>query len=168
MKNVMHKKNIAGFTLIEMLVVILIIVILIAIAVPAVAGYRRDAEETTDKAAIRTLYTALEAASVDVSPTELAGTTNNYISGYVDLDNPPDDKYSQEVIKLLGDNFSGKFRFGFYRNNGSIRWISWWDEDSSDEGVMLYDIENGRLGYLSDLADEVPNIIDYRPTGSAL
>ncbi len=165
MKKIIRKKNISGFTLIEMLVVILIIVILIAIAVPAVAGYRRDAQETTDKAAVRTLYTALEAASVNVSPTELAGTVNNYISGQVDIDNPPDDDYSKAVVELLGENFTGSFRFGFYRNNGSIRWVSWWDEDTSDEGIMLYDIENGNLGYLSDLKDEYADTIHYRPTG---
>ncbi len=157
-----------GFTLIEMLIVIMIIVILIAIAVPAISGYRRDAEETADMAAVRTLQTALEAASIKVDPSELTGSTYNFTSSNVDLENLPDDDFSAELKEMLGEGFTGKFRFGYHRETGSIRWVSWWDEDSSENGVMVYDLENGHFGYLVDIKENYPHPEYYGPSSTTM
>ncbi len=163
------KQTRQGFTLIEMLIVILIIVILIAIAVPAIVGYRRNAEETADMAAVRTLQTALEAASITEHPSQLTGSTVNYTPGDFDTDNPPDDAFSTEVMELLGQDFEGNFRFGYHKDTGNMRWISWWDDDDPTEtGVMLHDIERGNFGYLSDLVDEYDTTIHYMPLDRVL
>ncbi len=157
-----------GFTLIEMLVVIMIIVVLIAIAVPAIAGYRRNAEETADMAAVKTLQTALEAASITVNPNVLTGTTNNFTSGNFDTKNPPDDAFSKALMEFLGDDFGGSFRFGYHRDTGSVRWVSWWDDDSSEAGVMVNDIENGHFGYLVDIKDNYPHPEYYGPSSTTM
>jgi len=55
----------AGFTLMEMMVVVAIIVILIGISVPLVINYLHNAKIDTTKAKIRTVYTALQAYEIN-------------------------------------------------------------------------------------------------------
>ncbi len=164
MQKLLKLKNKKGFTLIEMLVVILIIVILITIAVPAVAGYRRDAQETADSGAAKTVFTALEAAATKISPGTMTGavttTANNSTSKtYLDIDvleadaanatNP--DEYAEAVLAFLGANFKGEFRFGFNNSTGSINWVAFRREGATGtDSTMLYHALDGYTGYLSD------------------
>ncbi len=163
-----------GFTLIEMLVVILIIVILITIAVPAVAGYRAEAQETADMAAVKTVFNALESAATFVHPSVLTGgvregTLNDYTRKNYNFQDPTDDEFGQRIMEYVGNGFEGYFRFGYYAPTGSIRWISYWSDDdigSGDrEGVMVYDVEHGLLGYLDDLADTYTGIDAFEDLG---
>ncbi len=61
----------AGFTLVELMVVIVIIGVLIAILVPAVGAVRRIAKETSTKAVIQALETGLQTYKTD---TRVGGT----------------------------------------------------------------------------------------------
>ncbi len=166
MKKVLKNKN--GFTLIEMLVVILIIVILITIAVPAVAGYRAQAQETADLGAARVAYTALEAATIKQTAASLDQDGNGMLGGAASVDystDPPqlqihntkygDDEFSKHVVTHLGANFKGEFRFAFDKEFGSIYWIAYLREGASGrEAVMVYNPNENYNGYIQDLIDD--------------
>jgi type IV pilus assembly protein PilA len=59
----MFRKAEAGFTLIEMLIVVLLVGILAAIAAPVYFGYTKDARTSEAKAIIGSLWTALQGCS---------------------------------------------------------------------------------------------------------
>ena len=58
------KKNEAGFTLVELLMVIVIIVILATIAIPAFLGERRKAQDAACKSLVRNTASVIEAGYV--------------------------------------------------------------------------------------------------------
>ncbi len=147
-----HLKNKKGFTLIEMLIVILIIVILLAIAVPAVAGYRRDALRTQDEGAIESIRTAIEAAVIRATPEYSIyyghrGTDLDY-DALVSLSTTHADPDTREFYGLLADylgpNFQGNFSFHYMLNYGAhdhIYWVSYWRSDAlatDYDSIMLY------------------------------
>ncbi len=159
----MHmQKDKQGFTLIEMLVVILIIVILIAIAVPAVAGYRQDAQETADMGAAETVFNALEAASTKFPPSESENITGAaiaqnaaldavYSTGVITTDNM-NGPFLTAVKDFLGNNFSGSFTFNIDASSGSVNWIAY-RRDGSDAiaaNIMLFHAQDGVTGYLNE------------------
>ncbi len=155
-----HLKNKKGFTLIEMLIVILIIVILLAIAVPAVAGYRRDALRTQDEGAVETIRTAIEASLVRVRPKDTdTGSIDTHTSGNLDYETlialstdatlePDADtrEFYGALAERLGPNFKGNFKFNYefaaYGGTYSpfLDWVSYWrsDNTTSDDSVLLY------------------------------
>ncbi len=155
-----------GFTLIEMLVVILIIVILITIAVPAVAGYRKDAQETADMAMVNTIYKAIEATAVYVNPSVLTDEvdTKTIFEYWTDrnfnLESPPDDEFSVRLMEHLGAGHEGWFRFGY--DQDGVQWVSYWDVEGTptEEDVMHFHnvffegTAYGELGYISDLNEK--------------
>ncbi len=163
MQKLMNLKNKKGFTLIEMLVVILIIVVLIAIAVPAVSGYRNDANETADKGAAETLFNALEAATTTHNPAEPAnivgasiGTapaTNQLYSTAVltrdDLTGP----YLEAVNEFLGASWDGSFTFHVTLSTGSVNWVAYRPEGASatPDNIMLFHAVDGVTGYLDEV-----------------
>ncbi len=161
-------ENKKGFTLIEMLVVILIIVILITIAVPAVSGYRKQAQETADLGAAKVAFTALEAATIKQPAHSLDQDSNGMLGGAATVDyssDPPqlkidktsygDDPFSQDVVSHLGANFKGQFRFAFDKNYGSIKWVVYLREGASGrEAVMVYNPSEDYSGYIQDLIDD--------------
>ena len=59
----MFRKAEAGFTLIEMLIVVLIVGILAAVAAPVYFGYTKDAKLAEGKAVVGSMWTALQAAA---------------------------------------------------------------------------------------------------------
>lgn len=78
------RKEEAGFTLVELLVVVLILGILVAIAVPSFTGASADAEEATAKANIRSAQSEVAQQSADgTAPTSgtFAGGTVTLASG---------------------------------------------------------------------------------------
>ncbi len=169
MQKIMQLKNKKGFTLIEMLVVILIIVILIAIAIPAVAGYRADANETADKGAAETIFNALEAASTKYPPNEeenrdggvyVVNTTGGTIrSGKtLEISNPTDmaGPFLEAVQEFLGTNVNGTFRFQVEIATGSVTWVTYVREGAdktSRANTMLYHAHDGVIGYMDEALD---------------
>ena len=59
----MFRKAEAGFTLIEMLIVVLIVGILAAVAAPVYFGYTKDAKTAEGKALVGSVWTSLQAAA---------------------------------------------------------------------------------------------------------
>ena len=59
----MFRKAEAGFTLIEMLIVVLIVGILAAVAAPVYFGYTKDAKLAEGKALVGSVWTGLQAAA---------------------------------------------------------------------------------------------------------
>ncbi len=165
MQNLIQLKNKKGFTLIEMLVVILIIVILIAIAIPAVAGYRADANETADKGAAETIFNALEAASTKYMPSDPANLTGsslvatpsaNSVTSPVTLtvaSSSMAGPYLEAVQEFLGTNVEGTFTFRITLSTGSVEWVTFRRDgaENNNSNIMLYHALDGVTGYLDDL-----------------
>ncbi len=169
MQKLIQLKNKKGFTLIEMLVVILIIVILIAIAVPAVAGYRNDAQETADSGAAETAFNALEASSTKFNPADaenqgtggLLGISANgedvYSAGlYIEkseLEASTSGNYLNAVHEFLGSNFEGTIKFRINAATGSILWVTYIREgaEKNSANTMLYHAVDGVTGYLDEV-----------------
>src|SRR5215813_3067741 len=59
----MFRKAEAGFTLIEMLIVVLLVGILAAVAAPLYLGYTKDAKIAEGKALVGSVWSALQAAA---------------------------------------------------------------------------------------------------------
>ncbi len=162
MQKLKELKNKKGFTLIEMLIVILIVVILIAIAVPAVAGYRRDAQRTQDEGAIETIRTSIESALIRVRPSDNdTSGFDAYTTGILDYDaivaisedtsgtyDADTKEFFGYLADYLGPNFQGNFQFryifGSSYSTGStamyLYWLTYWPNENvtSDDAVMLY------------------------------
>ncbi len=169
----MQLKNKKGFTLIEMLVVILIIVILIAIAVPAVAGYRADANETADKGAAETIFNALEAASTQHMPNEPANilgapigtapasdqifSNATIVIGSAQMTGP----YLEAVQEFLGANLHGTFRFNVTLSTGSVNWVTYVKEGAQKNtaNTMLYHAADGVSGYMDEVINPNSNAL---------
>ncbi len=193
MQKLMEMKNKKGFTLIEMLIVILIIVILLAIAVPAVAGYRRDALRTQDEGAIESIRTAIEAAVIRATPEYSTyyghrGTDLDY-ADLVSLSTTHADGETREFYGLLADylgpNFQGNFSFHYmltYGEHDHIYWVSYWRSDAlgqDDDSIMLYhntlnnwgpDINaapgtNGYFSYMANNMCYLQELLDAGYTG---
>ncbi len=160
MQKLIEMKNKKGFTLIEMLIVILIIVILLAIAVPAVAGYRKDALRTQDEGAIETIRTAIESAVIRSLPEDtVSGSEVAHSSGNLDYDEivrlstdtsltAETREFYEALASYLGPNFQGGFRFKYdiYAWGGTVHnqhldYVAYWRSDSqtSDESIMVYE-----------------------------
>ncbi len=191
MQKLKELKNKKGFTLIEMLIVILIVVILIAIAVPAVAGYRRDAQRTQDEGAIETIRTAIESALVRERPGTVSGGVDRYTSGNLDYDeivaisedtsgtyNANTKEFYGLLADYLGPNFQGNFKFSYtfgstYSTGTGMHlyWLSYWPSDSltSDESVMLYHYHflnsNTALREPAYLSEAVERLLEENPAG---
>ncbi len=177
MQKLMKLNNKKGFTLIEMLVVILIIVILIAIAVPAVAGYRNDAQETSDKGAAETIFNALEAAATKYPPSEpvnrgaaaltvdtTAGTI--YATGTLEIGGTGMvGPYLESVQEFLGTNVEGTFRFQVELSTGSVRWVTYVREgaEKNISNTMLYHAADGVSGYMDEAISPTTNAL-YTPS----
>ncbi len=168
MNKLIQLKNKKGFTLIEMLVVILIIVILIAIAIPAVAGYRADANETADKGAAETIFNALEAAATKYPPSESANRGTATVFGIAQAsdqvfsnatitigdDTQMTGPYLVAVQEFLGTNVQGTFKFNVTLSTGSVNWVTY-VRDGVDQtksaNTMLYHALDGVSGYLDEV-----------------
>ncbi len=175
MQKLIQLKNKKGFTLIEMLVVILIIVILIAIAIPAVAGYRADANETADKGAAETIFNALEAAATKYPPSVAANITGTapigtalandqvYSTATITIGNTSnmDGPYLEAVQEFLGTNVHGTFKFNVTFSTGSVNWVTYVREGApnTDANTMLYHAADGVTGYLDEAINPNSNAL---------
>ena len=87
----------AGFTLVELIVVIAILAILAGVAVPMYSGYIKKAEEASDLQLLGAVSTAFAAAAMEQNEvlSDLYGTTiqleNGYITGMTVVDATPDE-----------------------------------------------------------------------------
>lgn len=150
-------KEICGFSLVELLVVIVIILIIAGIAIPGLLAYRRSANEGSAIAILRTLHGAemtyqasnregsfagslsvlADASLIDTALG--AGQKNGYTftGGKVDAtaDNTAMLFYSAVPIKSAGIDRTGSRRFGI-----------------ATDGVVRYS-EDGANGHFPDVSD---------------
>ncbi len=179
MNKLIQLKNKKGFTLIEMLVVILIIVILIAIAIPAVAGYRADANETADKGAAETAFNALEAAATKFNPAEstnwgttpLLGISANGEDVYsvglsltrTELAGVTSGDFLNAVDEFLGSNFNGTIKFRINASTGSVLWVTYVREGAevNSANTMIYHAVDGVTGYVDEVDNASYNVAPY-------
>jgi prepilin-type N-terminal cleavage/methylation domain-containing protein len=111
----------AGFTLVEMLIVMLIIAILAGLAIPAFFSQGDKATDATAKSAIDTAHTALEAFATESGGSfadatlddlkRIEAALNNYDGAPADepslsLVGLGDDTYTIEVLSETGTTFS--------------------------------------------------------------
>ncbi len=183
MQKLIQLKNKKGFTLIEMLVVILIIVILIAIAIPAVAGYRADAQETADEGAAETLFNALEAAATQHPPSE----PENLAAGTLGIGRAPlqnqivtstqinrndlagsASPFLIAVDEFLGSNFDGEFTFSITLSTGSVNWVTYRPAQAeiTTANTMLFHAVDGVSGYLDEVL--IPGTSNLYTNGNML
>jgi general secretion pathway protein G len=113
MKNIQEKmkknRKQAGFTLIEVLLVVIIIGILAAVVVPKFAGRGKEAQVNACKASIANISTAINLYEVDngAFPPSLQalvtkGNENNWKGPY--LDKVPTDPWGHEMVYSPHDN----------------------------------------------------------------
>jgi len=132
----------AGFTLVELMVVIVIIGVLIAILVPAVGAVRRIAKETSTKAVIQALETGLQTYKTD---TRVGGTFPPSASDRSDGDvaSPygsgriPISGAGLLVWALSGADLLGTPGFKPTGGNGT------WADSTGNSGMGLYALNNG-------------------------
>lgn len=108
-------KNKKGFTLIELIIVIVIIAILAAIAIPAMSGFKKDAERGAAEANARTGYTAVSAAAGKFTATKQ------------DLGPKPasaENTFLGRAGELLGDSFPGLIGWTV-NTDGTIATVMW-------------------------------------------
>lgn len=82
MKRLLTKKNKAGFTLVELMVVAIIVAILAAVAIPLMSGNRRRAAATEADAALGTARSAMRAVLAEHGAYNI-GVSNGTIAGSV-------------------------------------------------------------------------------------
>ncbi|WP_158595709.1 type II secretion system protein [Anaerotruncus massiliensis (ex Liu et al. 2021)] len=132
------QKRRAGFTLIEMIVVIAIIAVLIALVAPLMTKYIATAKETRYRAAAKQLYTAAQAYIAE----ELLNGLENCVDG--------DPNYN-ELSKNGDGNFNnttyGTVRLGEYLD-GDVPGQTWAVivTDFNVEGAVIVDGDK-RYGY---------------------
>ncbi|MEI6516438.1 MAG: prepilin-type N-terminal cleavage/methylation domain-containing protein [bacterium] len=78
----MNRKNKAGFTLVELMVVAIIVAILAAVAIPLMTGNKNRAMATEAQAGLGTIRTAFQVYKAEFGgwPTGLAGQTMNNVT----------------------------------------------------------------------------------------
>ncbi len=93
MRAILNKKNKAGFTLVELMVVAIIVAILAAVAIPLMSGNRRRAAATEAEAALGTVRSALRAVLAEtgsyalspsggaIAPGAVAGVVPGILAG---------------------------------------------------------------------------------------
>ena len=112
----MRKKNKAGFTLVELIVVIAILAILAAILVPLMVGYIDDANKAVAQANARTLYSAAAAAQA------YALSQSPAIEVPASCSNAGTDAVSKKIISLLGADFTGTWTVTYTNNAIKATW----------------------------------------------
>lgn len=124
------KRNVKGFTLIELIVVIAIIAALAAILVPSIMGYIKHARATRLNSNARSVYSAAQLAIVDVNVAQGTVDANCIYRGGSDGIAYPDSGGKEfTLINYLGDSYNGNFVF-MTNAEGSGCVYALWSEDS--------------------------------------
>lgn len=118
----MNRKNKAGFTLVELMVVAIIVAILAAVAIPLMTGNKRRAWATEAQAGLGTIRTAFQVYKAEFGgwPTALSGQTMNNVTNLTVKNGDLDGKFfsttgytlttvttSNYVLTAVGNGSSG-------------------------------------------------------------
>jgi type IV pilus assembly protein PilA len=100
-----------GFTLIELMVVVLIIAILIAIAIPSFLGFRKNAQDRSAQADLRSVLLAEKAyytenAAFTVADADLQAIEPNVNTAVVRALSTAGDAVCMELVSASGDYFA--------------------------------------------------------------
>lgn len=102
----------AGFTLVELLVVMLVLALLAAIAISSFFNQSDKARDANAKAAVRTAETAMEAYATDhdgrytgADVTVLGGIEPTLNGASLTVDSTQDDRYEVTVTSVTGNQF---------------------------------------------------------------
>ena len=152
------KRTRAGFTLVELIVVIAILGILAGISVPVYSGYIRRAGEAGDLQLLGALNTAYAAAcaEMNVDPTGVIGTAqlsgetgSRIISGISasGLDAAANEKLNAAFMRYYGENAAKPFKvytsLGYDQENGVFINAPAWKKTINENGT--YTFTNGQI-----------------------
>ncbi len=105
------KKNIKGFSLVELIVVIAIMVILIALLTPSIVGYIEKANNAADVSNAKTISSYLQLGlalaqnnSLDYTQTPWTGDRNSLYHGYIYVDDDEIRTSSMVIAEILEEN----------------------------------------------------------------
>lgn len=108
----------AGFTIIELMVVMLVIAILVGVTIPRFKGMQDQANISKAEMELKTLQTAVESYYINQNPRAYPSSTETLASDYL-VDAVPN-----IVSSVLYDPFrSGSVEYGYYRSDNGNYYV---------------------------------------------